>query len=63
MRAIARIHGEISMILQLNGQLTPAYKQFKRLAQSNPYMTVMEFVAVRHGVLVAYPVRELQEVC
>ena len=49
MRAIARIHGEISMILQLNGQLTPAYKHFQRVALHNPGMTLVEYLAIQRG--------------
>jgi hypothetical protein len=36
--------------MQLNGDLTPAYKQFYRLGLHNPKLTVLEFIAVRYGV-------------
>ena len=37
------------MILQLNGQLTPAYKHFQRVALHNPGMTLVEYLAIQRG--------------
>ena len=37
------------MILQLSGQLTPAYKHFQRMALHNPDMTLVEYLTIQRG--------------
>ncbi len=37
------------MILQLNGQLTPAYRHFQRMALRNPDMTIAEWLIIQRG--------------